>query len=100
MKAMDPIELLRILSTCHFGKFCSKKFLSIVHPKTKESLFGDSVRLVRPDLGPPQLLLRPRHLPRALRHWQLWRRPLLQRPRRLPSRHPSRNHLWRRTILL
>lgn len=41
MKAMDPIELLGILPTCHFGKFCSKKFLSIVHPKMEESLFGD-----------------------------------------------------------
>jgi hypothetical protein len=42
MKAMDPTELLGILPTCHFGKFCSKKYLSIVHPKMEESLFGDS----------------------------------------------------------
>ncbi|KAL4014270.1 hypothetical protein IC575_026469 [Cucumis melo] len=42
MKAMDPAELLGILPTCHFGKFCSKKYLSIVHPKMEESLFGDS----------------------------------------------------------
>ncbi|XP_010520231.1 PREDICTED: uncharacterized protein LOC104799408 [Tarenaya hassleriana] len=42
MKAMDPIELLGILPTCHFGKFCSKKYLAIVHPKMEESLFGDS----------------------------------------------------------
>ncbi|KAA8549357.1 hypothetical protein F0562_001041 [Nyssa sinensis] len=41
MKAMDPIELLGILPTCGFGKFCSKKYLSIVHPKMEESLFGD-----------------------------------------------------------
>ncbi|KAK3010898.1 hypothetical protein RJ639_012622 [Escallonia herrerae] len=41
MKAMDPMELLGILPTCHFGKFCSKKYLSIVHPKMEESLFGD-----------------------------------------------------------
>lgn len=41
MKSMDPIELLGILPTCHFGKFCSKKYLSIVHPKMEESLFGD-----------------------------------------------------------
>lgn len=42
MKAMDPTELLGILPTCHFGKFCSKKYLSIVHSKMEESLFGDS----------------------------------------------------------
>ncbi|KAK9279477.1 hypothetical protein L1049_013156 [Liquidambar formosana] len=41
MKSMDPVELLGILPTCHFGKFCSKKYLSIVHPKMEESLFGD-----------------------------------------------------------
>ncbi|KAF8396878.1 hypothetical protein HHK36_018513 [Tetracentron sinense] len=41
MKAMDPVELLGILPTCNFGKFCSKKFLSIIHPKMEESLFGD-----------------------------------------------------------
>ncbi|KAE8696649.1 mitochondrial uncoupling protein 2-like [Hibiscus syriacus] len=41
MKAMDPVELLGILPTCNFGKFCSKKFLAIVHPKMEESLFGD-----------------------------------------------------------
>ncbi|KAK9998802.1 hypothetical protein SO802_018405 [Lithocarpus litseifolius] len=41
MKAMDPSELLGILPTCYFGKFCSKKYLSIVHPKMEESLFGD-----------------------------------------------------------
>ncbi|KAF2535302.1 hypothetical protein F2Q68_00022072, partial [Brassica cretica] len=42
MKAMDPMELLGILPTCHFGKFCSKKYLSIIHNKMEESLFGDS----------------------------------------------------------
>lgn len=42
MKAMDPMELLGILPTCHFGKFCSKKYLSIIHHKMEESLFGDS----------------------------------------------------------
>ncbi|KAL8146058.1 hypothetical protein AgCh_003983 [Apium graveolens] len=41
MKAMDPIELLGILPTCDFGKFCCKKYLSIIHPKMEESLFGD-----------------------------------------------------------
>ncbi|KAF6160943.1 hypothetical protein GIB67_007584 [Kingdonia uniflora] len=41
MKAMDPAELLGILPTCHFGKFCSKRFLAIVHPKMEESLFGN-----------------------------------------------------------
>lgn len=41
MKAMDPIELLGILPTCHFGKFCSKRYLEIVHPKMEESLFGN-----------------------------------------------------------
>ncbi|KAL6204490.1 hypothetical protein ACLB2K_021757 [Fragaria x ananassa] len=41
MKAMDPAELLGILPTCHFGKFCSNKYLAIVHPKMEESLFGD-----------------------------------------------------------
>ncbi|KAA8543786.1 hypothetical protein F0562_022037 [Nyssa sinensis] len=41
MKAMDAIELLGILPTSDFGKFCSKKYLSIVHPNMEESLFGD-----------------------------------------------------------
>ncbi|KAL3829100.1 hypothetical protein ACJIZ3_017902 [Penstemon smallii] len=41
MKAMDPIELVSILPTCSFGNFCFKKYLSIVHPKMEESLFGD-----------------------------------------------------------
>ncbi|KAI3801477.1 hypothetical protein L1987_29582 [Smallanthus sonchifolius] len=41
MKSMDPMELLGILPTCQLGKFCSKKYLSIVHPKMEESLFGD-----------------------------------------------------------
>lgn len=41
MKAMDPAELLSILPTCSFGNFCFKKYLSIVHPKMEESLFGD-----------------------------------------------------------
>ncbi|XP_022752670.1 protein GRAVITROPIC IN THE LIGHT 1-like [Durio zibethinus] len=41
MKAMEPVELLGILPTCHFGKFCFKKYLAIVHPKMEESLFGD-----------------------------------------------------------
>ncbi|CAN8248450.1 unnamed protein product [Cochlearia groenlandica] len=42
MKAIDPMELLEILPTCHFGKFSSKKYLSIIHHKMEESLFGDS----------------------------------------------------------
>ncbi|XP_076892346.1 protein GRAVITROPIC IN THE LIGHT 1-like, partial [Bidens hawaiensis] len=41
MKAMDPIELLGVLPTCQFGKFCSQKYISIVHPKMEESLFRD-----------------------------------------------------------
>lgn len=41
MKSMDPIELLGILPTCHFGKFCSKKYLSIIHEKMESSLLGD-----------------------------------------------------------
>ncbi|KAL5973542.1 hypothetical protein ACLOJK_030193 [Asimina triloba] len=40
VKAMDPFELLGILPTCHFGKFCCKKYLAIVHPNMEESLFG------------------------------------------------------------
>ncbi|KAG2333445.1 hypothetical protein Bca52824_004625 [Brassica carinata] len=28
---MDPIELLGVLPTCHFGKLCSKKYLSVIH---------------------------------------------------------------------
>ncbi|TQD93976.1 hypothetical protein C1H46_020401 [Malus baccata] len=39
-KAMDPTELLGILPTCQFGKFCSAKYLAVVHPKMEESLFG------------------------------------------------------------
>ncbi|KAK9168233.1 hypothetical protein Syun_000373 [Stephania yunnanensis] len=41
MKSMDPSELLGILPTCHFGKFCSKKYQSVVHHKMEESLFGN-----------------------------------------------------------
>ncbi|KZV54877.1 hypothetical protein F511_35952 [Dorcoceras hygrometricum] len=41
MKAMDPFELLDVLPTCSFGRFCIKKYLSIMHPKMEESLFGD-----------------------------------------------------------
>ncbi|WCJ20365.1 hypothetical protein M5689_002601 [Euphorbia peplus] len=41
MKSMDPIELLGILPSCHFGKFCFKKYVGIVHPKMEESLFGN-----------------------------------------------------------
>ncbi|GER25676.1 hypothetical protein STAS_01264 [Striga asiatica] len=41
MKAMDPTELLGILPDCSFGNFCFKKYLSMVHPKMEESLFGD-----------------------------------------------------------
>ncbi|KAJ6814568.1 uncharacterized protein M6B38_138780 [Iris pallida] len=40
MRAMDPAEILGILPTCQFGKFSGKKYLSIVHPKMEESLFG------------------------------------------------------------
>nr|XP_011460912.1 PREDICTED: uncharacterized protein LOC101294642 [Fragaria vesca subsp. vesca] len=41
MKSMDVVELLDILPMCNFGKFCSNKYLAIVHPKMEESLFGD-----------------------------------------------------------
>ncbi|XP_065878424.1 protein GRAVITROPIC IN THE LIGHT 1 isoform X2 [Euphorbia lathyris] len=41
MKSMDPVELLGILPSCHFGKFCFKKYVGIVHPKMEESLFGN-----------------------------------------------------------
>ncbi|XP_052187219.1 protein GRAVITROPIC IN THE LIGHT 1-like [Diospyros lotus] len=42
MEAIDPIELLQVLpTTSHFSKFCSNKYLAIVHPKMEESLFGD-----------------------------------------------------------
>ncbi|KAG4961794.1 hypothetical protein AAZX31_14G009300 [Glycine max] len=42
MKSVDPSELIGgVLATCNFGKFCSNKYLSIVHPKMEESLFGD-----------------------------------------------------------
>uniref|UniRef100_A0A7N0TJ78 DUF641 domain-containing protein n=1 Tax=Kalanchoe fedtschenkoi TaxID=63787 RepID=A0A7N0TJ78_KALFE len=41
MKAMDPVELLGVLPTCQFGNFCLKKYVSIVHPKMEESLFGN-----------------------------------------------------------
>ncbi|XP_073155924.1 protein GRAVITROPIC IN THE LIGHT 1-like [Henckelia pumila] len=41
MKAMDPLELLNVLPTCSFGKFCIKKYMSVMHPKMEESLLGD-----------------------------------------------------------
>ncbi|GAB2214781.1 hypothetical protein Droror1_Dr00019144 [Drosera rotundifolia] len=41
MKSMDPAELLGILPTCQFGVFCNKRYLSIIHPKMEESLFGN-----------------------------------------------------------
>ncbi|KAK9940694.1 hypothetical protein M0R45_017341 [Rubus argutus] len=41
MKSMDYTELLYILPSCNFGKFCSNKYLAIVHPKMEESFFGD-----------------------------------------------------------
>nr|VDC79288.1 unnamed protein product [Brassica rapa] len=34
MKAMDPMELLGVLPTCHFGKLCSKKYLSVIHHRS------------------------------------------------------------------
>ncbi|KAK3442044.1 hypothetical protein EUGRSUZ_B02281 [Eucalyptus grandis] len=40
MKAMDPVELLGVLPSCDFGKFCAKKYLAIVHAKMEESFFG------------------------------------------------------------
>lgn len=40
MRSMDPAEILGILPTCQFGKFAGKKYLSMVHPKMEESLFG------------------------------------------------------------
>lgn len=41
MKSIDTNELLETMPTCQFGIFCLKKYLSIVHPKMEESLFGD-----------------------------------------------------------
>ncbi|XP_050369295.1 protein GRAVITROPIC IN THE LIGHT 1-like [Argentina anserina] len=41
LKNMDALELLDILPMCNFGKFCSNKYLAIVHPKMEASLFGD-----------------------------------------------------------
>ncbi|GJZ32940.1 gravitropic in the light 1-like protein [Tanacetum coccineum] len=41
MKSVDPMELLGIIPTCLFGKFCLKKYLSIMHPKMEISLLGD-----------------------------------------------------------
>ncbi|KAJ8648197.1 hypothetical protein MRB53_001237 [Persea americana] len=41
MKAMDPAELLGILPNCNFGKFCNRKYLSMVPSNLEESLFGD-----------------------------------------------------------
>ncbi|XP_071699465.1 protein GRAVITROPIC IN THE LIGHT 1-like [Rutidosis leptorrhynchoides] len=41
MKSVDTNELLETLPTCQFGVFCLKKYLSVVHPKMEESLFGD-----------------------------------------------------------
>ncbi|XP_020699619.2 protein GRAVITROPIC IN THE LIGHT 1 [Dendrobium catenatum] len=40
MRAMEPAELLGILPTCQFGRFAGKKYLSVLHPKMEESLFG------------------------------------------------------------
>ncbi|ONK62111.1 uncharacterized protein A4U43_C07F470 [Asparagus officinalis] len=42
MRHMDPAEVLGILPSCHFGKFAAKKYLSMVHPKMEESLFGST----------------------------------------------------------
>jgi hypothetical protein len=43
MKAMDPTtSFLESYSLATLAKFCSKKYLSIVHLKIEESLFGDS----------------------------------------------------------
>ncbi|PWA40073.1 hypothetical protein CTI12_AA566230 [Artemisia annua] len=41
MKSVDPMELLRIIPTCLFGKFCLNKYLSLMHPKMEISLLGD-----------------------------------------------------------
>lgn len=41
MNSMDPAELLGISPTCPFGQFCCKKYLSVIHPKMEESLFGN-----------------------------------------------------------
>ncbi|KAM5583389.1 protein GRAVITROPIC IN THE LIGHT 1-like [Rosa sericea] len=41
MKSMDSTELLSIQPSCNFGKFCSNKYLAIVHSKMEESFFGD-----------------------------------------------------------
>ncbi|KAF3656744.1 putative UDP-glycosyltransferase 87A1 [Capsicum annuum] len=41
MKAMDPMKLLGIPTTCSFRNFCFNKYLDIVDPKIKEPLFGN-----------------------------------------------------------
>ncbi|VFQ98228.1 unnamed protein product [Cuscuta campestris] len=41
MSGLNPVDLLGVLPTCNFGNFCFKKYLSLVHPKMEESLFGD-----------------------------------------------------------
>ncbi|KAF3334589.1 IRK-interacting protein [Carex littledalei] len=40
MRTMDPTEMLGVLPTCQFGRFAATKYLSLVHEKMEESLFG------------------------------------------------------------
>ncbi|KAJ4797843.1 hypothetical protein LUZ62_049089 [Rhynchospora pubera] len=40
MRTMDPTEMLGVLPTCQFGLFAATKYLSLVHEKMEESLFG------------------------------------------------------------
>ncbi|KAK4779791.1 hypothetical protein SAY87_015897 [Trapa incisa] len=41
MKSIDPMDMLEALPACNFSKFCSVKYLSIIHPKMEESFFGN-----------------------------------------------------------
>ncbi|KAK4762586.1 hypothetical protein SAY86_008354 [Trapa natans] len=41
MKSIDPMEMLEALPACNFSKFCSVKYLSVIHPKMEESFFGN-----------------------------------------------------------
>ncbi|KAG6503064.1 protein GRAVITROPIC IN THE LIGHT 1-like [Zingiber officinale] len=40
MRGMEPEQLLGVLPGCPFGRFAATKYLSIVHAKMEESLFG------------------------------------------------------------
>ncbi|XP_058109289.1 protein GRAVITROPIC IN THE LIGHT 1-like isoform X2 [Magnolia sinica] len=40
IKSMGPTELIGAPPTSHFGKFCMKKYLAVIHPSMEESLLG------------------------------------------------------------